>query len=118
MKGAFRRARAFRAPGFLARESRPGPRAHAHPPVRPPAEPGAPTNLPPGGTSPTTTVNVVVSTPPIACFGTIPNPPVIIEGQLITLDGRCSTPTGNLAYEWDLGDERRKTEAFITPTYR
>jgi len=80
-------------------------------------EPPGPTNLPPGGTSTTTTVNVVVSAPPKACFGTIPNPPVIIEGQQITLDGRCSTPTGNLAYEWDLGDGRTRSEAFITPTY-
>jgi uncharacterized repeat protein (TIGR01451 family) len=65
----------------------------------------------------TTTINVVVNSPLKACFETKPSPPVIMEGERITLDGRCSTPKEGLAYEWDLGDGRTRTGSFVEPTY-
>ena len=87
-------------------------------------EPGGP--IPPTGgpgsitttSTTTTTISVVVvNNPPEACFETRPTPPVIMEGEQITLDGRCSTPSGDLAYEWDLGDGRSRSGSFIEPTY-
>jgi len=87
-------------------------------------EPGGP--IPPTGGSgsstttstTTTTISVVVvNNPPEACFETRPSPPVIREGEQITLDGRCSTPSGDLAYEWDLGDGRTRSGSFVEPTY-
>ena len=68
----------------------------------------------PPSTPPVTSVSVPVA---VACFDTHPNPPIINVGERITLDGRCSTPTGALAFSWDLGDGRRRDGPFIQPSY-
>jgi hypothetical protein len=68
--------------------------------------------VPTPSTPPVTSVPVAV-----ACFDTLPNPPIISVGERITLDGRCSQPAGALSYSWDLGDGRTREGPFIEPAY-
>jgi uncharacterized repeat protein (TIGR01451 family) len=68
------------------------------PPVIPPVEPPSPPAL--------ETVS--------ACFDI---PPAGEVGVPVRIDGSCSLPRGSIAYEWSLGDGRRRDGRVITPSY-
>lgn len=56
---------------------------------------------------------------PSACFTTEPANGEIIVGEVIVFDARCSTGvSSDASYQWDLGDGRTRTGAYINVRYR
>ncbi len=72
--------------------------------------------------SPTETIPPVSSggsSDPTACFTTDPNPPQVMEGEVIALDAGCSTSVSSEAiYQWQLGDGRTQTGPRVQVKYR
>ena len=76
----------------------------------PPAAPPPPPPTPPVSTPPTEDVD--------ACFTLDVPAPEIEVGEVVTIDGRCSTGGAGLFYRYDLGDGRVKEgQPFITVTW-
>lgn len=76
---------------------------------------GVTTTVPQTTTTAATTTQAVGQV--MACFTTLPDPPVITAGERIKLDGRCSVPPDSLTFQWDLGDGRQRQGPFIEPIY-